>query len=155
MANCCPECLYQFRIPLAVGKSYPLIRILANAWYCQILPIGGIKFSINNRCVGGPIVAQRKRIRLETTRLCVRSLALLSGLRIQCCCELWCGLGTTAPIKPLAWEPPYVAGGALKRPKNNNNNRCVKVYYIIDISNEFTGILFKYSFCLSLMFMKT
>ena len=36
------------------------------------------------------MVAQQKRIRLGTTRLQVRSLASLSGLRIQRCRELWC-----------------------------------------------------------------
>ena len=39
---------------------------------------------------GIPIVAQRKRIRLGTMRLGVRPLTSLSGLRIQCGCELWC-----------------------------------------------------------------
>ena len=27
---------------------------------------------------------------------------------------LWCGLAATAPIGPLAWEPPYVISAALK-----------------------------------------
>ena len=36
-------------------------------------------------------MTQRKRIRLGTLRLRVQSLALLSGSRIQHCCELWCG----------------------------------------------------------------
>ena len=27
---------------------------------------------------------------------------------------LWCRLAAVAPIQPLAWEPPYAAGGALK-----------------------------------------
>ena len=35
-------------------------------------------------------VAQWKRIRLGTTRLQVPSLALLNGLRIRHCLELWC-----------------------------------------------------------------
>ena len=39
---------------------------------------------------GVPVVAQRKRIQLGTTRLQVESLALLSGLKICRCCELWC-----------------------------------------------------------------
>ena len=39
---------------------------------------------------GVPVVAQRKRIQLGTVRLQVRSLALLSGLRIWHCHELWC-----------------------------------------------------------------
>ena len=39
---------------------------------------------------GVPVMAQWKRIQLETMRLRVRSLALLSGLKIQRCHELWC-----------------------------------------------------------------
>ena len=38
---------------------------------------------------------------------------------------LWCRLAATAPIVPLAWEPPYAAGAAqkiAKKDKNNNNN---------------------------------
>ena len=27
----------------------------------------------------------------------------------------WCSLEATAPIQPLAWEPPYAAGEALKK----------------------------------------
>ena len=38
---------------------------------------------------GLPIVVKRKRIRLRTMRLQVRSLALLSGLGIWHCHELW------------------------------------------------------------------
>jgi len=30
---------------------------------------------------------------------------------------LWCRLAVTAPIRPLAWEPPYAASAALKRQK--------------------------------------
>ena len=71
------------------------------------------------------------QIWLGTMRLWVRSLPLLSGLRIRRCRELWCRLQTrlgssvamallwlwrrpvaTAPIQPLAWEPPYAAGAA-------------------------------------------
>ena len=37
-----------------------------------------------------PVVAHWKRIQLGTMRLQVRSLALLSGLKIRCCHELWC-----------------------------------------------------------------
>ena len=39
---------------------------------------------------GVSIVAQWKRIQLGTMKLCVRSLASISGLRIRCCHELWC-----------------------------------------------------------------
>ena len=60
-------------------------------------------------------------------------LGLLSGLRIQCCCELWCRSQTclrsctsvavvqaAALIPHLAWEFPYAAGMALK---NKNRNK--------------------------------
>ena len=78
-------------------------------------------------------MAQQKRIHLGTMRLQVQSLAMLSGLRIRHCRELWCrsrcGLdlvllwlwrrpAATSPIKPLAWEPPYIPGAALKRQKD-------------------------------------
>ena len=32
---------------------------------------------------------------------------------------LWCRLGATALIRPLAWEPPYAAGAALKKKKKS------------------------------------
>ena len=38
---------------------------------------------------------------------------------------LWQRPVATAPIRPLAWEPPYAVGVAqekTKRQKNNNNN---------------------------------
>ena len=42
------------------------------------------------RFLGFPVVAQQKRIKLVTIRLCGQPLASLSGLRIQRCCELKC-----------------------------------------------------------------
>ena len=32
---------------------------------------------------------------------------------------LWCGPVATAPIGPLAWEPPYAKSAALKREEKN------------------------------------
>ena len=64
-------------------------------------------------------------------------LALLSGLRIRCCHELWwrspmwlgCCIavavaqaGSTAPIQPLAWELSHATGVALKTNKQTNKN---------------------------------
>ena len=59
-------------------------------------------------------------------RLRVRSLASLSGLRIQHCRELWCRPAAVALIRPLAWEPPYAAGVALKRQKKTKQNQTLK-----------------------------
>ena len=68
-------------------------------------------------------------------RLQVRFLLLLSGLTIRRCRELWCRsvgrrhgsdpallwlwrrLAATAPIQPLAWEPPYATGAAQEMAK--------------------------------------
>ena len=55
----------------------------------------------------------------------VRSLALLSGLRIQSCRELWRRSAAVAPIGPLAWEPPYATGAVLKRP---GKKKCTKEF---------------------------
>ena len=39
------------------------------------------------------------------------------------CRELWCRLVATAPIRPLAWEPPYTEGAALKMSKRQKKKR--------------------------------
>ena len=79
-------------------------------------------------------------------RLWVWSLALLSGLRIQhavicvgrrCGLDpallwLWRRLAATAPIRPLAWEPPYAEGVAPKRQKTKKKKKsCLKNKCII------------------------
>ena len=43
-------------------------------------------------------------------RRCGSDLALL---------WLWCSLAAVAPIRPLAWEPPYATGGALKKEREH------------------------------------
>ena len=42
--------------------------------------------------MGVPVRVQQKRVQLGNMRLQVPSVALLSGLRLQRCCELWCRL---------------------------------------------------------------
>ena len=71
-------------------------------------------------------------------RMCVRSLALLSGLSIRRCHELWCRLQSqlnpmllwlghwvvaTAPIGPLTREPPYAAGAHKKMAKRQKKKK--------------------------------
>ena len=57
------------------------------------------------------------RTQLVSMRTWVRSLASLTGLRIWCCCKLWCMSAPGAPIQPLAWEPPYTLCVSLKKRK--------------------------------------
>jgi len=77
-------------------------------------------------------------------RLQVRSLTLLSGLRIWRCMN--CGVGrrlgsdpellwlgcrpvATAPIGPLAWEPPYATVAALEKAKRQKKKKIkIKTY---------------------------
>ena len=82
-------------------------------------------------------------------RLKVQSLALLSGLRTQHCPELWSRLQmqfgscvavalayldlawlwrwhrpvATALIRPVAWEPPYATGMALKKKTKRHTHK--------------------------------
>ena len=68
----------------------------------------------------------------------VRSLALLSGLRIRRCVScgvgsrhgsdpallwLWCRLVAIPPIGPLAWEPPYAVGVAQEIAKKKDKKK--------------------------------
>lgn len=39
---------------------------------------------------------------------------------------LWCRLAATAPIRLLAWEPPYATSAALKRQKKKKGHRLKK-----------------------------
>ena len=80
------------------------------------------------------MVVQWRRVLLGTMRLQVPSLASLSGLRIQRCHELWCRLQmrlgsgiAVALIGPLAWEPPYAMGVALKKTKDKKQNKSLFV----------------------------
>ena len=65
--------LVEIRIYIQINK---LSEISSNDWEFE----------------GVPIVVQWKHIRPGTMRFQVRSLALLSGLRIRRCHELWCRL---------------------------------------------------------------
>ena len=38
---------------------------------------------------------------------------------------LWCRLVATAPIRPLAWEPPYAVGAALEKTKEKKGKNNV------------------------------
>ena len=91
-------------------------------------------------------MVQRKQIQLGTMRLWVRSLALLSGLRIWRCLScsvghrhgsylallcLWWRPVATALIRPRAWELPYATGVALKRQEKKKTTKQNSFWYVI------------------------
>ena len=45
---------------------------------------------------------------------------------------LWCRLEATAPIRPLAWEPPYAMGMALKGKKQNKTKKNINIELAYD-----------------------
>ena len=76
-------------------------------------------------------------------RLRVWSLPLLSGLMIRSGVAMSCGVGrrrgsdptllwlwrgpvATAPIRPLAWEPPYAVGAAQRNSKKTKKKKKKK-----------------------------
>ena len=59
---------------------------------------------------------------------------------------LWRKPAATAPIGPLAWEPPYAAGAALKRQKTNKKQIESGAY------GHFSGHSLKY--CATPQFIK-
>ena len=78
---------------------------------------------------------------IVSMRMQIQYLALLSGLRIWHCRELWCSsqtqlwsgvnvtvrrLAATPPIWPLAWEPPYAMGVAFKKTKDKRQKKKKK-----------------------------
>ena len=38
----------------------------------------------------------------------------------------WRRLASTAPIRPLAWEPPHAAGAALEKTKNKKTEKTAQ-----------------------------
>ena len=118
------------------------MQIKTTTKYClTLVRLATIKKSIGEVA----IVAQWKRIRTVSMRMWVRSLALLSGLGIWRCCELWCSSQTrlgsciavlwrrpaaTAPIIPLAWEPPYAMGPALKKKTKDQKKKKIQMLWL-------------------------
>ena len=43
------------------------------------------------------------------------------------CCGSGIGLAGTAPIRPLAWEPPYTAGAVLEKAKRQQQQQKIEV----------------------------
>ena len=51
-----------------------------------------------------------------------------SALFFWPCSQLWCRPAAAAPIRPLAWEPPYGAGTAVKRKQNKMTEMFCFIY---------------------------
>ena len=81
--------LMHHQLQLSWVSSWPIANFRTSQTPQSYEPI-----SYNKPHSGVPIMAQQKGIWLGTMRFRVQSLALISGLRIQHCRELWCSLQT-------------------------------------------------------------
>ena len=81
---------------------------------------------VKNLTAEVPVVSQQSQTQLASMRIGVQSLALLSGLRIQSCHELWCRLQTQLHIRPLVWEPPYAVSVASKKERKQERKKARK-----------------------------
>ena len=111
------------------------IRVELVSWNVKI------KLQLRKHKTGIPIVTQRKRIQLVSMRARVQPLALLSVLRIWCCCEhgvghrhssdlvllcLWHRPAAAAPIRSLAWELPCATPMAAHKKKK----KLIKLFFV-------------------------
>ena len=99
----------------------------------RVLSMKELQDNYRRHILGAPVLAQWKQIWLVSKRMQHQSLASLSGLRIWCCCQLWCRLQTwlwshiavavaIALIRPLAI---YATVVALKGKKKRHTQRTI------------------------------
>ena len=60
-------------------------------------------------------------------------MAMSYGVGHRCSSDLellwlWCRLATVLPFRPLAWEPPYATGVALKRKEKKKIKRMGRLH---------------------------
>ena len=73
------------------GDRVPADLRIISSHGCKVRGLRqSIWLSLKTNCIGGPVVAQPLITQLVSMRMRVGSLALLNGLGIQSCRELWC-----------------------------------------------------------------
>ena len=126
-----PELLWLWRRPAAAAAIRPL------AWELPYATGVALKSKKKKRSShGGAVVNESKTRNHEVAGLipwpC--SVGWGSGITLSCgvgrrlgsdpaLLWLWCRPAAVAPIRPLAWEPPYATGVALKSKKQKNKTK--------------------------------
>ena len=144
-------------------KVIMVITLVSGGYYCAPSHPNPSWFK-TMMTFGVPLVVQWLTNLTRTMRWQVRSLALLRGLGIRRCHELWCCRrgsdpawlwlwcrpATVVPIWLLAWEPPCATGAALekaKRPKKKTKNKNKDdIYLFIYFSCLFVYFYYYYYF---------
>ena len=86
------DTVYPF--PIAAITNYPKLGKLEHPQFITYSSAGGQKSEMDLTGLKVPLWLSGLRMQLVSTRIRVHILASLSGLRIRCCCELWCRLKT-------------------------------------------------------------
>ena len=141
-----------WELPCAMGVALKRLLLIIIIWHNCFQ-----HFSLFRIYLGVPVVAQQKRIQLVPMRMQVQSLASLSGWRIWCCHELWCSsdmaqipallwlwcrLVAAAPIRPLAWEPPYATSVAPKS-KNRKEKKKKPLLFLIKMRLKWNVVYYR------------
>ena len=82
--------------------------------------------SITKRKLGVPVVAQQSPNPTRSHEVAGSIPSLTQWIRDLALLWLWCRLAATALIRPLAWEPPYATGVALKSKKQTNKQKLYR-----------------------------
>ena len=67
---------------------------------------------------------------------------------------LWCGPAAAAPIRPLAWEPPFAAGAALEKTKKKKPHQPLTVFGIVYVYLIFIVLVLPLEEGLTIFFCK-
>ena len=78
-------------------------------------------------------------------------VAVICGVGRRCGSDpmmLWCRLAAVALIRPLAWEPPYATGAALKRQKQKKKKKEMS---LIDYNYYSAPLILSYVYIFGVM----
>ena len=84
---------------------------------------GGFVAPLYENGFGVPIVAQWLTNLTRNDEVSGLIPGLAQWVKDPALLWLWCRLVATAPIRPLAWEPPYAIGVALEKAKRQKKKK--------------------------------